>query len=313
MTQGGSAIPVITVNRPADAGPALRVVVVSDGRPTEAGPARPIVEVADGRPIDAGPALPIVIASGAQASQVLAGPATPVSVVSGYLTSAYTSKVAALSPIAYWPLDELSGSVANDRSGNGRNGAYTAVTLGAAGVGDGRTAATLDGSTSYVNIYSASLAGVNIGPAGTIACWAKVSAAGVWTDSVARRLIYLAVDANNRVSLVKSNLNNEVDWLYVAGGTTKQAGITTFSPTGWFHLALTWSKTGDAVKFYVNGAQNGSTATGLGTWAGNLAPTTTLLGAISQAPANVWSGQLAHAAVWNRSLSATEVASLAVV
>jgi hypothetical protein len=124
-------------------------------------------------------------------------------------------------------------------------------------------------------------------------------------------MIYLAVDANNRVSLVKSNSNNEVDYLYVAGGTSKTGGVTSFSPTTYFHVAMTWSKSADAVKFYVGGVQSGATATGLGVFAGSLATTTTLIGAISQAPANVWNGLMADGAVFNRALSASEVLSAA--
>jgi hypothetical protein len=313
MTQGGAAIPVITVSRSVEAGPALRVVVVSDGRPTEGGPARPVVEVADGRPVLGNVPLPIVVATGVQATQVLAGPAQPVVVVSGYLPTAVGARILATSPIAYWPQDEASGTVITDRSGNARNGVYTAVTIGAAGIGDGHTAASYDGATSFGNIFSASLAAAFSGAEGTIGCWCKVANAGVWTDAVARRIMYLAVDANNRVSLVKPVASNEIDWLYVAGGTTKQAGVTTFSPTTFFHLALSWSKSADQVKFYVNGAQSGATVTGLGVFAGTLAAATTLLGAISTAPANVWSGSLAHAAIWARALSAAEVASLAVI
>lgn len=86
MTQAGPAIPVVAVtDRSADAGPALRVAVVSDGRPTEGGPARPVIVVSDGRPTQGNEPLPVVVATGAQASLILAGPAIPVVVVSGSL------------------------------------------------------------------------------------------------------------------------------------------------------------------------------------------------------------------------------------
>lgn len=86
MTQAGPAIPVIAVtDRSADGGPALRVAVVSDGRPIEGGPARPVIVVSDGRPTQGNEPLPVVLATGVQASQVLAGPAMAVVVVSGSL------------------------------------------------------------------------------------------------------------------------------------------------------------------------------------------------------------------------------------
>lgn len=226
---------------------------------------------------------------------------------------AYRQQVVNIAPanlIAYWPLDEPSGTTIIDRSGAGRNGAYTATTLGVAGIGDSRTAARMDGSTSFGNLFSASLAAAFNGAEGTMAVWIKMSAAGVWTDGAAREILYLTADTNNRVLFVKAASNNEVDWFYIAGATSKAGGVTSFSPTGYFHLALTWSKAGDAAKFYLNGAQSGATATGLGTFAGSLAATTTLLGAISNTPTQVHSGDLAHVAIWTTPLSAAQIAKL---
>ncbi|HTI99722.1 MAG TPA: glycoside hydrolase family 97 N-terminal domain-containing protein, partial [Dongiaceae bacterium] len=68
----------------------------------------------------------------------------------------------AAAPVGYWPLDETSGSVAADTSGNGLNGIYQpAVTLGANGVpqspyfgfGAGPTAAAFNGQiNSWVSL-----------------------------------------------------------------------------------------------------------------------------------------------------------------
>ena len=223
----------------------------------------------------------------------------------------YTGKVQALGPIAYWPLAEASGSTIVDASGNGRNGAYTAVTLGAAGIGDGRTSASFDGSASFGDIYSASLAGAFNGAEGTAMGWCRVSGAGVWTDATIRRVIYLQADANNRVLIQRSSTNNVLDFIYIAGATNKTTSNAAGPTTGWLHVAITWSKSADQVKGYVSGAQIGATQTGLGTFAGSLATTTTLLGASAQTPSNVWSGTLAHMAIFTRALSATEIASAA--
>jgi hypothetical protein len=56
--------------------------------------------------------------------------------------------------LAYWPLDELSGTVANDISGNGYNAAYVGTpTLGAASIETGlNKSVSLNGSTQYVEI-----------------------------------------------------------------------------------------------------------------------------------------------------------------
>lgn len=228
-------------------------------------------------------------------------------------TLAYTNKVVALSPIAYWPLAELTGSTAVDASGNGRNGAYAATALGQLGIGDGRNAALLDGATSFINIYSASLSGAFGSAEGTAALWMRVSGAGVWTDGTTRRLLCLQVDGSNRVRIDRTTTNGRVDLAYSAGGVTQTVSVTSLSSTNWLHFALTWSKAGDAVKGYLGGVQQSTTQTGLGVWAGVLASTATVAGAANTTPANVWSGYLAHVALWSTPLSGAQIATLAVI
>lgn len=210
----------------------------------------------------------------------------------------YFQKVLNIAPanlIGYWPMSELSGSVATDYSGQGNHGAYTGVTLGQAGIGDGRTAASFDGSTSFCNIYSAALA-ADVNPAeGGLMAWGKVSAPGVWTDSTIRRLVQIQADSSNRILLSKI-ANNSLLAEYTAGGTAEQI-TTAQTPSGFFSLLLTWSVASDEVKAYYSGNLL-ATRTGLGTWAGALSNTSCLIGATSTGPASVWSGALAHVALW---------------
>ena len=222
-------------------------------------------------------------------------------------------QVAAANLIAYWPMAEASGSVALDASGNGRVGAYTGVTLGASGIGDGRTAASFDGSTSFANIYSVSLAGAFNDQEGTLAAWIRVSGVGVWTDGAQRRIVRLAADANNSVVIFKTTTNNQVSWTYQAGGTSSTRSKASLSSVDWLHVAFTWSKSADEGKAYFNGVQEGLTLSSLGVWAGALASTTTLIGATSQTPGGVWSGTLAHTAIWTTPLSAAQILTLATV
>lgn len=319
MTIGSPAQPVVTSTEAPDGGPARPVAVVSAPLYTTGGPALKVVEVSDNRPRIGGPAMPVVVASGVQATNVQAGAPIPVYVVSGSLGQTYTQKVqgtAAANLIGYWPMDESSGTVALDASGNGRNGAYKASgepLLGQTGIGDGRTCPLFDGTNDYNNIYSASLAGAFNGAEGTIACWCKVAAAGTWTDATDRRPISLRVDANNRLNVNKTATNNQVGSTYVAGGTSKGVSFTTAGPLTFFHLALTWSKSADQLKFYVNGAQVGTTQTGLGTWAGALAVGTTAVGGSDLIGGNPWSGAIAHAAIWTTPLSAAQILALATV
>ncbi len=228
----------------------------------------------------------------------------------------YTRKVRALRPIAYWPLAESSGVTVVDESGNGYNGTYhnvagtlTGVTLGATGTGDGRTGVTIDGLTGYANIYSAGLNSAFNSTELTIAAWVKVSGAGVWTDATNRFLLRYFADGNNAARLIKTNVNNQLQWLYTAGGTNSVVTDASQSSTGWVHVAMTVSKSSNQMKAYLNGAQSGATQMVAGVWAGALAGA--LIGAQDITPTLPWSGGLAHAAIWNVALSAGQVGALA--
>lgn len=63
--------------------------------------------------------------------------------------------------IGFWLQNEAAGGVSFDHSGYGRDGAYTGVTLGQPGIGDGSTAAGYDGINDFNNIYGADLVNDN--------------------------------------------------------------------------------------------------------------------------------------------------------
>jgi len=76
--------------------------------------------------------------------------------------------------LAYWRLDEGSGTTADDSSGNGRDGTYTnGVTLGSTGAlaGDSDTAASFDGSNDSVQVADDSA--LRLDGSFTIEFWAR--------------------------------------------------------------------------------------------------------------------------------------------
>lgn len=223
----------------------------------------------------------------------------------------YTAKVMDIdraSLIAYWRLNELSGTAADNIQGDPlRDGVYSGPTLGQIGIGDGLTAPSFNGVSDTVNIYSASLAAAFSPMAGTLSIWVKVANAGVWTDGVGRNIVRLRSDATNEIIIARSTADGSVSLNYRAGGTLEQRTKAGLSTTDWFHLALTWDKAADEVKAYYNGVQEGTTSTGLGVWAGALASNDCEISTVN------YSGFLAHAALFNKALTAAQVLALATV
>ena len=213
--------------------------------------------------------------------------------------------------IGYWPLDEAAGaSTVTDYSGQGNDGTPSNVTFGQAGIGDGRTGALFTpASNSYVDLFSAALAADVSVTELTLAIWAKVSAAGVWTDSTFRTMMIFRADSNNEVEIYKPSSANALGVEYIGGGTSDFSTTTSYANTYWQHIALTLSKSADELKGYVNGVQAMATQSTLDTWSGAL--TAAILGAYTLVPASLWSGYLAHAILLNRAATAQEIAEAA--
>lgn len=229
------------------------------------------------------------------------------------LTWTYLQKVLATSPLEVWTLGEASGTTALAQVSAARNGAYSNVTLGQTGIGDGGTSALfVPASAPRCNIYSASLAAALNAAEGGMMIWAAVSS---WTDGLAHYIAILAADGNNEISLFKSATNNRVDAYYDAGSTVKRVSITGLSSTGFLNFGMSWSKSSGAsgeLKGYLGGAQFGTTQTNLGAWSGTLAPTLANIGSYN-ATLLRFSGTLAFMAIWTAPPTAATFASLATV
>lgn len=220
----------------------------------------------------------------------------------------YKQRVLATQPsnlVAYYMLNESSGTTIADSSGNARNGTATGFDWGQTGSGDGRTAAGLDGTNDKGDVFSTSLRDAFSSQSGSTGVWFK-PAAGVLTDGTVRYLVNWRADGNNRVSIRRTATNNGFAIEYVAGGTTKSS-TPAITSTDWTHLGITWDKAADEVWTYLNGFKiNANALTGLGTWVGALA--VALIGANSTTPTNVFSGSECHIPLWSVALSPAEMA-----
>jgi hypothetical protein len=223
----------------------------------------------------------------------------------------YVQKVVALAPsslIRYLTYADTSGTTAADSSGNNRAGAYVGgVTLNQTGIGDGGTGVLLDGTTGYVNAFSAGEAGaINMNTL-SILIWIRVLNAGVWTNTLDQYFCDVFVDTNNRIGILKINTNNTVEWFRVSAGVLTTSNIGSISTTGWLMLGLVVS--GGIATPYVAGSSGGTllAAPIVGSVTKDIA------GAKAVDQSGKWNGYLAHYAIWNTALSAANMSALAVV
>lgn len=213
--------------------------------------------------------------------------------------------------IAYWPQWEGAGLVSYDLSGQANHGVYVGVTFGQDGIGDGRSCPLFDGVNDVNKIHSAGLTADFDGQEGSLSLWFKAANVAVWTDGSNDYIIKLEVaGSQDFIRIYKSSSNNQLSLRTKADGTAKNLDKTSYNPTDWVHLALTWSLSADAMKWYLDGVQTGATLTGLGTWSGDLTAGGTFIGASSAAPGSPYNGWLAHPALFTTPLTQAQITLL---
>lgn len=165
----------------------------------------------------------------------------------------YKATVLADSPFTYLRLNETSGTVAADSSGNGHNGTYSGgVTLNQPGAVTeaGARAAKLDGSTGFISLPST---GVPTGNAAfTQELWALINAAAGtsvfmgWGTNTTNEEPVFYFDASRNLFI--STWNTDTN-------------IATLLAGAWYHLVATYD--GTTHKGYVNGQLAGSHTPGV--------------------------------------------------
>jgi len=228
----------------------------------------------------------------------------------------YARRVLAIAPnniVAYWPLWEIGGNIAHDRSPQGNNGTYTGVILNQPGIGDSRASPFFDGVNDFVNTYSAALNADFDGDEGTISVWARVANVGVWTDGVSREIVRFLGDANNDIFIQRTGAPNNTLGCYRRAGGVNKGRFPVSTTTDWFHVVMTWSVTSDQLRVFFNTIESLPAQVGLNVFGSALNANQTLIGAGSQVPVQVWHGWIAHLAVWNIPLSPAQIERLYVV
>ncbi len=165
-------------------------------------------------------------------------------------------------------------------------------------------------SNQYAGITDGSQTGLDFSDAFTLSTWVKFESLQSTDDDIliAKRN---ATGANRSYSFYSTGSGSEnlaLTW-WQNGSSENDTESVSWSPsTGtWYHVAVT--KSGTSVKFYVNGAQQGSTQTG--TYSGVYNSVADFrVGADQDDTADDFDGLLDDVRVWSRELSSTELANL---
>lgn len=221
----------------------------------------------------------------------------------------YVEKVKALAPIAYWPLNELSGTTAVDASGNGRNGTHVNATIDQPGFSE--RSVYYNGTNAHTNIFSM-LSSFN-GQTGSVHCAFQIP--GAWNDGSERYAFYISPNGGLNTFYLRKNGNGALVAARVASGSAALYIPGNLNTTNWVRFALTWNQPTNQYSCYINGVAMTNAGATMTVWSGTITDTDRCnLGSIttSSAAANRWLGSIDDVAIWDRSLSASEVASLAV-
>jgi len=219
-------------------------------------------------------------------------------------------RILATEPICCLPLNETSGTVAADVTGNGRNGQYSADVSGwtpydtgldlSAPYFDGtRTVNLLPGGTDFANCADWDECSI-------LLC-ARAANLAMWTDGQVRQPLMLG-SANgpgglNRHTVTKPGDNTFRSTCYFNGSKSESTHYT--STTDWMVMVLTISQAASEWKCWINQTQIGATDAIADTWTeANL--TLAVIGAYTLAPVQPWLGWLACFALWDHSLTDAE-------
>jgi hypothetical protein len=202
-------------------------------------------------------------------------------------------------PVSYWRLGDTSGTVARD-SVDGNPGAILGrVTLGVPGAitGDPDKAMTFDGRTGYISV--ADHANLNIQGDLTVETWASVNAAAL--NGLPAALVNKGF-YQYQLGIVNNRWRGSV---FFAGVLYDVVAPKTIMPGQWYHIAMT--RSGTTLTLYVNGVAVATTTAPTGP--SDLTSGIMAFGRRSSASADFFNGFLDEIAVYNKALSAAQIAA----
>ncbi len=200
--------------------------------------------------------------------------------------------------VGYWSMDEGSGTVAHDLTGNGNEGAWVGTQAGSSGfysVGKaGSYAGYFNGSDNYLNCgTNPIITPQNI----SISVWVKANSFGSWNGIISNMTSWgtgfgLQMGTTQKIAAMVSGN-------YLSSLQTPQAGV-------WYHIVATHNGANNLNILYVNGKEENRATQAVS----YEASAKTYIGVFYTSPSLLFNGLIDDVRIYNRILSSDEVLSI---
>ncbi len=209
--------------------------------------------------------------------------------------------------IGHWKLDESSGALATDSSGNGHDGTYgNGPLLGTPGIQN--TAVQFDGTNDKVTIPDDPSFSSHTTTGLTVSAWVQVLAVNTDLHSQTRQPIVAKGYSGNwewALYIYSTQRAGFSSWQCGGSGHNELSGGPTIPLGVWTHVAATYQD-GVANRVYVNGLEVASSTSFIGSPCDSNRPV--LIG--SREDGQYLNAMIDDVRIYNRVLSATDVAAL---
>jgi len=202
-----------------------------------------------------------------------------------------------VTPYAWYHLNESSGSVASDSSGNGRNG--TTVNSPSWVSGKLNNCLTLNGTNQYVNLGN--IANFERTDSFSLEAWVKTTKIGedILTKYSTKGYIFYVASGGKIYFTVRNTAGTNEASRYSQGAVASG---------NWTHIVVTYdgSSSNTGIKIYINGVDDTDITSGVNTLSATII-TSTQLDIGGRGSSGNFSGDIDEVVVYDKTLSASEV------
>jgi len=164
----------------------------------------------------------------------------------------YSATVLADHPVAYWRMDETTGSTMADASGNANHGRYVGIyTLGQRGALAGGAVA-FDGQSGAASVVNSPSLQINTV---TIEVWLKKRSDSEYGVYVAKNIQVGGGAGSSWFELLNSHHNGQLEFRVTSDGAPAVLSNSTLALNTWYYVVATYD--GAVAKLYINGKLDG--------------------------------------------------------